>query len=497
MSGGDVETAVEIFMSSQDAGGGAAPMMGVEETSAAPAETSSAPEWWTVIWPSVETPPEAWRDQRLDSSGVDWAGGISQPKNGPCGVLAVVHGLILADQYQKDVKDIKVTSEAVAKAITSILLKCRPEEGAPVKLVRPKQKGSYGPDAELEEVEIADASAVAAEVSARISDFQGPGGIIDLVYSAVFTRGFKLVNKDAVSEGGELPLVPRAFNCWLCSMELMSLLMRGHANGNVGAFTAAAERNTAWEGQTPIGILSRKEKETGIPMADALKSPSVPVWILHGGDHFTVAWSQCAPSTDVGAKFKLHFWNGLPPGGPRLAEMDVTATCGTSAAVTKEVPKFYKPEPGEIDEVVQADPQDKQDHPGQYRKWRYEVMLAWDRPDLQGEPRPADVAPEPKFEQEDPRYQRSGPWRCRLCYDRRFTTMDFSLVPDDSPDFCAKCNKSRKECGWSLWVPFDDLPPKRQATVMDQHAKKIEPIFWTKWPAAVILDASGQSLPDC
>eukprot|EP00441_Pelagodinium_beii_P014856 CAMPEP_0197671784 /NCGR_PEP_ID=MMETSP1338-20131121/77433_1 /TAXON_ID=43686 ORGANISM="Pelagodinium beii, Strain RCC1491" /NCGR_SAMPLE_ID=MMETSP1338 /ASSEMBLY_ACC=CAM_ASM_000754 /LENGTH=67 /DNA_ID=CAMNT_0043251759 /DNA_START=54 /DNA_END=253 /DNA_ORIENTATION=+ len=64
--------------------------------------------------------------------------------------------------------------------------------------------------------------------------------------------------------------------------------------------------------------------------------------------------------------------------------------------------------------------------------------------------------------------------------------MDFSLVPADSPDACPKCAKPRKECGWSLWVPFADLPAKRQATVMEQFAKKIEPILWTKWPEAEI-----------
>ena len=56
-------------------------------------------------------------------------------------------------------------------------------------------------------------------------------------------------------------------------------------------------------------------------------------------------------------------------------------------------PKFYKPEPGEIEEaernqdsvpflksslgrfaeVVQADPEDKKKFPGKYREWRFEV----------------------------------------------------------------------------------------------------------------------------
>ena len=67
------------------------------------------------------------------------------------------------------------------------------------------------------------------KVQARIADFQGPGGIIDLVYSVVFTRGqliashhyiqssllgvgsqgVERVNQEALSEGGELPLIPK------------------------------------------------------------------------------------------------------------------------------------------------------------------------------------------------------------------------------------------------------------------------------------------------
>lgn len=494
MAGGDVETAVEIFMSSQDAGGDV-PMASPVTHNEVNTERVVAPDWWKVIWPLEETPPEAWSEQRLDSSGSDWRGGLPQPKNGPCGVLAVVHALILAEQHTREPGEIELSSSAIAATISRILLRCRPEDGAPVRLVRPKNRRSRQPDAELEVSEVHETSAVEAEVLARIADFQGSGGVIDLVHSAVFTHGVDLVTKEALAEGGELPLVPRAFNCWLCSMELMSLLMRGTARGNVGAFNADGSRNTSWEG-VPVGILSRKETETGIPIADALKNPEKPVWILHGGDHFTVAWARCFPPTEVGAHFTLWQWNGLPPGGPRLSEMTVTAVKGTVKAQTKEVPKFYKPEPGEIDEVVQADPKDKQTYPGQYRKWHFEVMLAWDRPDLQGEPRPASEPAEPKFDQEDTRYQRTGPWRCRLCYDKRFQTMDFTLVTD-SPDSCPKCQKPRKDCGWSLWLPFADLPPKRQATVMDQHAKKIETIFWTKWPAAEISDVSGAALPDC
>lgn len=502
MAGGDMETAVSIFFSNMDtgdgAGAGAGPGADEDAEMAAALAMSTggqaeAPPWWGVVWPERAAIPEAWREQRLDCQG-GWAGGIPQPKNGPCGVLAVVHALILVEQHRRDPLEIQVTPDATAAAIHGILLRCRPEEGAPVRLVRSKQRGAHGPDAELEETALADPAAALAEIQARVEEFRGPGGIVDLVHSAVMTRGAERVKAEAESEGGEVPIVTKAFSCWLCSMELLSLILRGSARGNVGAFNADGSPNRSWDG-VPVGILSRSEKETGIPMSDALKGPPNPVWILHGGDHFTVAWAKAAPQMDAGASFALHHWNGLPPGGPRLTQLSVTAIQGTTAG-PKEKPKFFKPEPGEVDELVQADTADKQAYPDQYRKWRYEVLLAWDNPDVQGEVRPPGVPAEPKLDQEDARFQRPGAWRCRLCYERRFQTMDFSLVPEDSPDSCPKCQKPRKDCGWSLWVPFAELPEKFQGQVMDRHAKKIEPILWTRWPAAEITSSDG-SLPDC
>jgi len=492
MTGGNVESAVEIYMSSQG-GDGDVPMFEVPESVPEVSE-ASVPPWWNVIWPALQEPPDAWRLQRLDSGG-GWAGGIPQPKNGPCGVIAVVHALVLAKQYKRPTDQIQVCADDVASVIGDILLRCREDGTSPVRLCKPKQTGQYGPAADLHIVDISGEEAVRRAVLERIADFQGPGGIIDLVCSAVFTRGVEKVKHECLLEHGELPLVPKNFDCWLCSTELLSLLMRGSAMGNVGAHSEEGP-NTTWEGHNTVGLLSKSEKDKGVPIADALKNPLTPVWILHGGDHFTVAWSSAATPTEPGSKFKLHHWNGLPPGGPRLAEMDITATKGAISQGASPS-KFYKPEPGEIEEVVQADPDDKKKYPEQYRKWRYEVMLAFDRPDLQGEPRPADAAPEPKFDREDPRYQRPGAWRCCLCYDRRYKTMDFNLVPADSPDWCPKCEKPRKECGWSLWIPFDELPPKRQAALMSQYAKKIEPLLGTKWPEAEIVEVSGRGLPDC
>jgi hypothetical protein len=54
------------------------------------------------------------------------------------------------------------------------------------------------------------------------------------------------------------------------------------------------------------------EIDTSIPIADALKFPVYPIWIVHGGDHFTVIFCQQIPDNE---SFELYHWNGLPPGG--------------------------------------------------------------------------------------------------------------------------------------------------------------------------------------
>ena len=71
-----------------------------------------------------------------------------------------------------------------------------------------------------------------------------------------------------------------------------------------------------------VGFLTSGEIEVKMPVSDTLKSPRLPIWILHGGDHYTVAWSPDFATAEelnqVGAdnakQFTLQHWNGLPPG---------------------------------------------------------------------------------------------------------------------------------------------------------------------------------------
>ena len=49
-------------------------------------------------------------------------------------------------------------------------------------------------------------------------------------------------------------------------------------------------------------MLSREEIESGVPLADELKSPSQPVWGLQGGEDFRLAWLRAPPRAGAGVR---------------------------------------------------------------------------------------------------------------------------------------------------------------------------------------------------
>lgn len=52
------------------------------------------------------------------------------------------------------------------------------------------------------------------------------------------------------------------------------------------------------------------------------------------------------PPTEM-STFTLYHYNGLPPAGPRMAELEVFAPKGAAKkAPEKQQPTYYKPEPG-------------------------------------------------------------------------------------------------------------------------------------------------------
>jgi hypothetical protein len=88
---------------------------------------------------------------------------------------------------------------------------------------------------------------------------------------------------------------------------------------------------------------------------------------------------------------------------------------------------------GEIDDVVQAAPEDKARAPGGWRGWRFECVLAVDDPTVSdgtgdGAAGAAARAAEPCFAHTQAAAADEAPaagaaWRCGACYATRFRTM--------------------------------------------------------------------------
>ncbi|GAB5353064.1 hypothetical protein AAMO2058_000006300 [Amorphochlora amoebiformis] len=479
MAGGNAEMAINLWlqMSGMDGGGG----MGGRSSGSDPKSKLGwdVPDWYSLVWPEVANIPDSWIKQGM-AFDQKVPIGIVQPKNGPCGVLAAVQAVLISQCRKKEnfSEKYKPTLVDLTEAITAMLSQGS-KNGSPIRICT--WAGKIGQEVKVTEAKSVEEARKA--VGENIKLFQAEGGCVLLVYSAALTRGVDKIKKDIVSEGGEGPLTISAHGHWLCTSELVSLLIRGKAGGNVGAYSQLGGAPHDWNMKLEVGLLTADEGKQGMIVCDSLKTPSAPVWLLHGGDHFTTLWSNADLKEGKGTH-TLYHWNGLPPGGPRLSEIKAVAKYGEAPkAPKKRVDTYKKPQPGEIESVVQAHPEDKKKRPDMYDTWRYEVMLAVEDKSVKGPERPKDLPPEPKFKQGS---ITPGPWRCRTCYANRFKTMYFKLNPAGATKCEGPCGKSREEAGWSIWLDFKELPRSQQSVIHQREAPKIKKILWTKWPGAEI-----------
>ena len=51
---------------------------------------------------------------------------------------------------------------------------------------------------------------------------------------------------------------------------------------------------------------------------------------------------------------------------------------------------------------------------------------------------------------------------------------------------CGHCGRKQSDSGWSIWMPFGELPPKQQRQVTRRYAPKIISVLRTKWPEATV-----------
>ena len=62
---------------------------------------------------------------------------------------------------------------------------------------------------------------------------------------------------------------------------MLSLCLCGSAKGNLSAYDASTGGNKAtWRTAGSFGLLSYEEIDSGLPLDDALKAPSQPIYML-------------------------------------------------------------------------------------------------------------------------------------------------------------------------------------------------------------------------
>mmetsp|Transcript_7588 Transcript_7588/g.12263 ORF Transcript_7588/g.12263 Transcript_7588/m.12263 type:complete len:506 (+) Transcript_7588:249-1766(+) len=480
MAGGDVEGAINLFFSMS--GGG------FEGGASEPSSDSNWPEYAKLVFSGALG--EAWKQQGLVFGGGGSDIGLVQELNGPCGVLAAIHAMLIAQRLDasKEVCGKGFEEAEIASVLSRIIRQCgKDKDSLSVCLWEGENEDLCSRKVSANSVDAAD---VEQFVLANLAQFTAPGGLLLLVFSCVNTRGADAISMDIACGGGEPPLIVGPNH--LCTSELVMFILCGVAKGSVGAYNSSGSK---WTLDVPsgVGLLSFMELDSGIPVNDTLKSPRLPVWIVHSGDHFTVLFAD-RKLESLFPPLELWHYNGLRPGGPRLAKIQVLGSSVLTEAPESHKDIYFKPVIGEIEDIVQADESDKAMKKGKWTEWKYEVVLAVEDLDVQGQERTANMPPAVTFEQGVP--DESEKWRCSWCYRNRFKTMCFGQNPPGVSK-CQHCEKPREYCGWTLWKRYEELPREWKTKMDRRYAPKVVSLFQTKWPGcSLTLVSSSTSSTD-
>lgn len=307
-----------------------------------------------------------------------------------------------------------------------------------------------------------------------------------LALSAILTTTVERIQQF----GTELPLSVGQFH--ICSSALVQMLLNGCPDDNISAYAHTGVKRAPTE-HSKVGLLSGMEIEQKFLVRDELKFPSSEVYVLHGRDHFTLAFIPSpGPPT---SQFQLVHWNGLPPGGPRITVLEIHSQEGVRTPAPETAAEGvgieYKPTPNTIDSIVQADPADKAQRPKEWRSWTYEVALVIDDPSNQSPIRPSHLPSLPTFRLKDSDLTSHNFWRCRACYETRFQTMCFGINSDTSAYRCQHCGGNRSAVGWTTWMKYEELPGSWRRYLDRQHGPQVITILRTKWPGCEVIVRSS------
>eukprot|EP01127_Copromyxa_protea_P015952 TRINITY_DN4671_c0_g1_i1.p1 TRINITY_DN4671_c0_g1~~TRINITY_DN4671_c0_g1_i1.p1 ORF type:complete len:536 (-),score=75.16 TRINITY_DN4671_c0_g1_i1:216-1823(-) len=252
-----------------------------------------------LVWPAGQLPLtldldlENWRFQGFQFDPQSKVG-LKQAKNGPCGVLAAVQAALLGtiifvqglwkDPLAPPAPD--VLEGALISSLCAVLSQTRVDRSSSVQVVLKKSAQEPLTMADFDSFVIHNVpqNSLFAFMDRHKAQFQGEGGVVLFLYSLVLTRGVKQVKEDMVYDASTLVVG----NWGLCSQALVNLCIIGQALPGVDDDSMLKFRE-----DIEIGLLTYEEVEnmtfgSGYSLlTDSLKHPKFPIWIVHGGDHYT------------------------------------------------------------------------------------------------------------------------------------------------------------------------------------------------------------------
>lgn len=320
-----------------------------------------APEDFSVlresVWP-VATDPNRLESMELVwfNQGFEWSSVhkcfLMQHKNGPCGILAPIQALVVQNllfpvvrsQFSISPFDAVESDRntAFVSAVASVLW--RASMNGTITLFVPVQKkvddAGTPAAAEIPHLDMIfefsdqrhfrqhdyvmhtacsedDARAIVLD---NLAMLESKVGVTMFLYSLVWTRGVANVRREMV----DASLVEGEYGC--CEQAVVNMILSGKAWSNIDS--------DVWNNEyLPVGFLTAEDYYYP---AVCFQNPAFPVWVVHGGGHYSTLWTHTTSVLDrlvgIGPGLLTPPFIDVPDSPPELIQVSPLSTVLEEAA---------------------------------------------------------------------------------------------------------------------------------------------------------------------
>jgi hypothetical protein len=272
-----------------------------------------------IVWPSdvdrtfMNEDFKNWIGQGFQiAQNIKFQIGFHQVKNGPCGLLAAVNARLIKQLAFGDpalLSDTKVPTpdqveDSLIVCLSNILFQTNVKADCfNIVLQEDVTQPLSLTSADNLTVNLIEKIDVVTFLTKNKSQFINAGGAVLFLYSLVISRGLEQTQVDLKVGSYGTTLVVGDFA--LCTQALVNLCTIGQALPGIDD-----EVMDRYDGEIEIGMLTFEEVDnmtfgSGYSvLADSLKHPKYPIWILHGGDHYTILFSFDSEALNLGVPKK-------------------------------------------------------------------------------------------------------------------------------------------------------------------------------------------------